>query len=311
MPRSAPPSLLHGCDLVRCVLAGHGSVPISCYVIHLFAMNLSFAKPPLVEIVVELRWTPVQSQLSISAPAQAGTVQLPFFGNSKLDEFYMRIAGKLHQQGFQAIERLVPPGFPTVMHQPIYRYKKPADPSTTLCQAGPGIFAVNAVPPYKSWKEFFPVAEAAIGALLEARDSSEKNLPFSGISLRYINAFTNELTGGRPTPVFLAEVLGISVALPPALAGVVKKGQLPQYALQLTLPISNNIVLAVNFAEALVNGSAAVLMDTTASCNTGIPPGLKAVVDVLNVAYGVVHEIFLELTSPIHKLMQPTEGVAK
>jgi uncharacterized protein (TIGR04255 family) len=274
-------------------------------------MPVSFAKAPLVEIVVELRWTPAQSQLSVSAPSQGGQQHVAFFGNTKLDEFYMRLAGKLHEQGFHAIERLVPPGFPTILQQPVYRYKRPTDPSTVLCQAGPGIFAVNAVPPYKSWKEFFPVAEAAIGALLDARDPSEKGAPFSGINLRYIDAFTNELTGGRPAPVFLAEVLGISVTLPHALSRFLKEGQMPQYGLQLTLPISDGIVLAMSFSEALVSGSPAVLMDSTTSCNKGVPPELKAVIEVLNSAYDAVHAMFVEITGPIHKLMQPTEEVNK
>ncbi|HEX4075927.1 MAG TPA: TIGR04255 family protein [Candidatus Acidoferrales bacterium] len=273
-------------------------------------MTVVFSKYPLVEIVVELRWLPAQAQLAAPMPAQPGGLfQIPFWGNSKLDEFYMRLAGKLHQQGFQAVERLVPPGF-SMLHQPIYRYKKPNDPST-LCQAGVGIFAVNGVPPYKSWNEFFPVVREAISALLDSRDPSEKETQFSGVSLRYIDAFTAELSGGRSAAAFLSTVLGISVSLPRGLSQFVKEGAPPQYALQLTLPTSESILLTMNFAEAMVNGNPALLMDTTASSKNGVEPNLDAVVHVLNSAHETVHGIFVDITAPIHKLMQPTEEVAK
>jgi uncharacterized protein (TIGR04255 family) len=273
-------------------------------------MTVVFSKYPLVEIVVELRWLPAQSQLSAPAPPQPGALfQIPFWGNSKLDEFYMRLAGKLHQQGFQAVERLVPPGF-SMLHQPIYRYKK-ANDASTLCQAGVGIFAVNGVPPYKSWKEFFPVVRDAIAALLDSRDPSEKETEFSGVSLRYIDAFTGEFSGGKSASAFLSQVLGISISLPRGLAQFVKEGADPQYALQVTLPASDNVLLTLNFAEAVVNGNPALLMDTTASSKNGVRPALDAVVSVLNSAHEIVNGIFVDITAPLHKLMQPTEEVAK
>src|SRR5258708_14138092 len=103
-------------------------------------MSLTFARAPLKEIVVELRWGP--SQLTLQGQQQPGIpLLIPTLGGSKLDEFFMRLGSRLHQQGFQAVERLLPPGF-TMLHQPVYRYRKAADPSPSplLCRAGDGRF---------------------------------------------------------------------------------------------------------------------------------------------------------------------------
>jgi len=53
------------------------------------------------------------------------------------------------------------------------------------------------------------------------------------------------------------------------------------------------------------------MMDSTASCNTGVLPDLNAIIKVLNSAYEPIHHMFLEITDPIHELMRPTEDVAK
>jgi uncharacterized protein (TIGR04255 family) len=129
--------------------------------------------------------------------------------------------------------------------------------------------------------------------------------------LRYIDAFSHELTGGKSASEFLSEILGISLSLPHALSQFIKAGKTPKYALQLTLPVSDEAILTTNFAEAVVNGNPAVLMDTTSSCTRGVEPNLDTVVRVLNSAHDIVHALFVEITSPIHKLMQPTEEVTK
>src|SRR5260370_17297932 len=148
-------------------------------------MGLTFAKAPVIEIVVELRWVP--PQVVIQGPQQPGIpLLIRTLGGSKLDEFFMRLGSRLHQQGFQAVERLLPPGF-SMLHQPVYRYRRAADPSPSpvLCQAGDGLFSVHGVPPYHSWGKFYPLVENGIDALLEARDSTHKNSPFLNARLLY------------------------------------------------------------------------------------------------------------------------------
>jgi uncharacterized protein (TIGR04255 family) len=273
-------------------------------------MSLTFAKAPLVEIIAEGRWVPPQ-QVLIS-PQQPVAFQVPFLlGGSKQDEFFMRLGAKLHQKGFQAVERIVPPGFMTLLYQPIYRYKQAAEQSSVLYQAGAGLFSAHGIPPYRSWDQFATFVESGFGALIESRDAAEKNTRFSTVSLRYIDAFTPELTEGRPGPVFMADVLGISISLPNVLRGVVKSGSPPQYALQLTLPISQDTALNVNWAEGQVHGKAALIMDTTVTCNRETNPDIAEVMTVLRSAHELVHHVFIELTAPIRSLMDPSEKVAQ
>jgi hypothetical protein len=85
-------------------------------------MYVSFAKAPLLEIIAELRWAPT---LALTPPNENQVLASPTFllGDSKDEEFFMRLGGELYQAGFQLSERLVIPGFPTIPHQAIYRYR--------------------------------------------------------------------------------------------------------------------------------------------------------------------------------------------
>ena len=223
----------------------------------------------------------------------------------------MRLGAKLHQLGFQAVERLVPPGFVTLLYQPIYRYKNAAEQSPVLYQAGAGLFSAHGIPPYHSWEEFVPFVEKGVAALLESRDSKEKEAQFATVSLRYIDAFRPDLTQGKSGPAFIGDVLGIRVMLPDFLTKFGRSGLAPQYTLQFSLPIADDTALTMSLAEGQVLGTAAIIMDTAVSCTRGIFPQLAEVMDVLNSAHEVIHDIFIKLTAPIHGLMQPTERVTR
>ena len=270
-------------------------------------MSQTFANAPLIEIIAELRWIPAQ-QVSIPSQQQPVAFQLPFLGGSKQDEFFMRLGAKLHQLGFQSVERLVPPGLVTLVYQPIYRYKTAAESSSVLYQAGAGLFSAHGIPPYRSWQEFSPFVQNGIVALLESRDPKEKEMQFATVSLRYIDAFRHELTQGKSGPVFLADALGIEIVLPGVLKSFGKSGSPPQYALQLTLPISDDTDLNLNLGEGQVHGNAALIMDTTVACNRGVFPDVVEIMKVLHSAHDVIHDIFIKLTGPIHQLMQPSDG---
>lgn len=273
-------------------------------------MSVTFANAPLVEIITELRWVPAQ-QVSVPSTQQPVAFQIPFLGGSKQDEFFMRLGARLHQQGFQAVERLVPPGFPTLVYQPIYRYKMAVEQSPVLYQAGAGLFSAHGIPPYRSWDEFVPFVERGIVALLESRDAKEKDTQFATVTLRYIDAFRPELTQGKSGPAFMRDVLGIAVVLPEFLTGFGKSGSAPQYTLQFTLPIADDTALTISLAEGQVLGAGAIIMDTSVSCTRGILPQATEIMKVLNAAHELVHQMFVNLTAPIHRLMQPSEGVSK
>jgi uncharacterized protein (TIGR04255 family) len=271
-------------------------------------VSFTFRKAPLVEIVVELRWIPPHATAT-GDQALTVPVTVPFLSSSKLDEFFMRVGSHLYQHGFTVVERLMPPGF-SVLHQPVYRYRKGMDPIPALVQAGDGIFSVHAVPPYHSWENFLPVVEQSLGALLEARDASQKSLPFVRVSLRYIDAFTAQLRSGLSASDFISKVFNVSVSVPPALSQLLKQGTAPSYAIQIGIPTKDSAQLTLNLGEASVNGQNAVLMDTTYAFTETVAADLGTIKGVLMSGYESMHRLFVDLTRPIHQAMEP-DGIVE
>jgi uncharacterized protein (TIGR04255 family) len=269
-------------------------------------MNMTFSKAPLVEIVAELRWGQ-QPDATIQAHQPAG-VQVPLMAmsSSRLDEFFMRLGGEVYQQGFQLAERLVPPNFPMMLFQPVYRYRKSTGTGgPALYQAGPGLFSANAIPPYRTWDDFSPVVRSGIDALLKARDEAERKFPFTSVSLRYIDAFGPELTEGRDIESFLREVFGIFVTLPVGLSKLVAADQKVKPLLQLALPLAKSMNMNVMIGEGMVNNEVAVVMDTTVATSGEVPADSNSVMEALHAARAVIHEMFIDLTEPIQNLMKP------
>jgi uncharacterized protein (TIGR04255 family) len=272
-------------------------------------MSITFAKAPLVEIIAELRWgrlppLSVQRNQTITMPLQMAGLDA-----NKLEEFFMRFGGELYQQGFNRAERLVPAGFPLLPFQPVYRYRKSVEAdASVLFQAGSGLFSANAIPPYRSWETFAPVVQAGVGALLKTREETEKALPFTSVSLRYIDAFNPELTEGRDIGAFIKDILGITVALPEALTKHIQTGKSVKPNLQFAAPLSNGMLMHTNIGEGLVHNQAAIIMDTTIATTAEVSPDKDAIMTALNSARAVIHEIFFDITKPIEQLMQPTDG---
>jgi len=255
--------------------------------------------------VAELRWG--QQPAMVQAQQPPG-VQVPFMAmnSSRLDEFFMRLGGEVYQKGFQRAERLVPPNFPMMLFQPVFRYRKSTETDgSALYQAGPGLFSANAIPPYRTWDEFSPVVQNGIDALLKARDEAERKLPFTSVSLRYIDAFGPELTEGRDIELFIREVFGISVTLPVGLSKLVAAGQKVKPLLQLALPLAKSMSMNVMIGEGMVNNEVAIIMDTTVATSEEVSADSNSVMEALHAARAVIHEMFFDLTAPIQPLMQP------
>jgi len=267
-------------------------------------MSKTFSKAPLVEIVAELRWAQ-QPDVSFQAQ-QSASVPLMALNSSKLDEFFMRFGGEVYQRGFQRAERIVPSGFPMMLFQPVFRYRKSIETDgSALYQVGPGLFSANAIPPYRSWDEFAPVVQSGIEALLNARDESEKELNFTSVSLRYIDAFGPELTEGRDVESFVRDVLGVAVTLPAGLSKLVATGQKVKPFLQLAIPLANNMSMNVGIGEGMVNNESVIVMDTTVATSSVVTADSKSAMETLHAARAVIHEMFFDLTVPIQPLMQP------
>ena len=268
-------------------------------------MGLSFKNSPLVEIIAELQWDLPWVSQSVQ---ESGTiVSMPGSVANQHEEFYMRFGSKVAAVGFQRIERLVPPHFPQLPYQPVYRFRPSSeDVGTRIYQLGAGIFSTNATPPYKSWAEFEPVLSVGVDALLQSWSDGEKLNKFISVKLRYIDAFRKDLSNGLSTMQFM-ELLGLNIKMPEALTRPAMNKEGIQPLLQLTIPVALGW-LNISIADGMVSNESAIIIDTTASKTLEVESSKEKTMQVFNDLHSLIHEMFVELTVPLHKLMQPEDN---
>lgn len=267
-------------------------------------MEIEFEKPPLVELIAEVRWG------SPSFPNSSFYPEFPqnlMLSQDQNDDFFKCFGKKAALLGFSRSERLIPLNFPAMPFQPIFHYPRESSfGGTNVYQVGKGIFSAHATPPYRSWKDFFPVVRDGVEILLECRLENEKNLPFDVLNLRYIDAFTHPLTQDCKTIEFISKILGFGIKIPDAILNHAKDpdGIIP--FIQLTVPISYGQIHVV-IADGRVNNEPSIICDTTISRTDITDPSIENVMETFDSIHDLMREIFLELTKPIHNLMKPKE----
>lgn len=174
-------------------------------------------------------------------------------------------------------------------------------------QAGPGIFVVNAVPPYRSWEKVEPLVALGVKSLLQTREPSEKDVPFNVVSLRYINGFGVDLTGDRDVGSFVSEVFGFGLRFPESLTKYQRAGALIEPHLQLTVPLENGASLAVLIAKGTINNESKLIVDLSVTSGAPVAANEDEVMASFRSARNVIHDIFVSWTKPIHHLLQPLE----
>lgn len=271
-------------------------------------MTITFKKPPLAEIVAELRWDSganpsPNGESNTSAPVRDLTSLLFAKGS---DELFMSLGGKIHSAGFTRSERVVPAGFPPIAGQVVWRYRK-GDNSPELLQVGNGVFSANCTPPYSSWDEFSATVELGISAIVAARAELGDKSPFTQVSLRYIDAFSEELIGGKSYPAFVSDVLGFNVGLPPVIEEVAAPTGTTQVAFQVSVQLKDNMLMTVSVGAGIVQNLPALLMDTTVSSTQPIELDVSTAMQALNSAHGIIRKTFYSLTEKIQDRMQPTD----
>lgn len=274
-------------------------------------MSLSFQNAPLVELIAELRWN-VPSGVGLQSAVMGNQPTPPHFlavvQPHAIENFLMRVGGEVYQRGYRSAERLVPPGVPIMLHQVVSRYRGSEPGKTsTMYQAGVGVFTANAVPPYRNWDEFAPIVSDGVKALLAAREPEGALPPFTSVSLRYINAFRETLTQAHDISSFLSDVLGFEVQMPAAISGKIKAGERAKPTVQLAVPLTNGMQLNIGAGEGLVNNERGLLMELSVSAAGAVPADHSSLMDVMVAAHQVIHDVFVEITKPIHKLMKPSE----
>lgn len=271
-------------------------------------MITTFRKPPLVELIAELRWLPSGITLKRNNETVLA-IEPTLLSPGASDSFFMRFAGLIGAQGFTHSERLYPSGFPTPPHIPVYRYSESGSkPGATLFQLGPGVFSAHITPPYRRWSDFRPYLERGIAALIESRPEKEKELPFTQTLVRYLDCFTDAYTSGAPVREFLEKSLGIKIELPESIESSAADGQPIMPTLQLTVPLKNETTMSLSMGHGKIGDYTGVVMDSavTARPTTLKPaqPILKDVMKSLDDAHAIISNCFVELTKPLHEMME-------
>jgi uncharacterized protein (TIGR04255 family) len=267
-----------------------------------------FRNPPLIELVAELRWGSGGIGGVVATPTNPQTGGLVLVPIGRYEEFFMRFGQKAGAHGYDLVERILPPGFPASPFQTVYRFRrKSQEEGTTLYQVGAGVFTANITPPYRSWQEFTPVVETGIGLLLETRNPSETQMPFTSAILRYINSFNEKFTEGRSAATFIRDVLGFRIEPPTAIRSEIMPGAEAKPALQLTIPLSSGTQMTISLGEGAVVGAARqnIIMDIMVTGEAQIKPTVADVMAFFDSSHEIIQRAFVGTTGNLFSIMEP------
>lgn len=257
-------------------------------------MSITFRNAPVVEIIAELRW---------------GEPKL-IIGGQDLDTLFIRFGAEATKQGFTIFERALPPGAPIGPFQAVYRYRSESSQGRLL-QLGNGVFTANATPPYQSWEAFAPEVRVGVEHLIAVLKDQKPGVVdfdaqkgFSHGILRYVNAFKADMTQGKKPLAFLADVLGINLTLPKALQSACLDGDSIEPVIQLTAATELGQI-AISIGSGVVNNESALIYDISVVMLKPIEADADKVIERFTEARKVIHNLFVELTRPIHDVLQP------
>lgn len=270
-------------------------------------MNAARENTPLVELVAEARWLPNGLPEGVAGVAGVPLMQGP---DNRTDEFFMRFGAAVAGSGYSSVERLFSPV--QVLYQPVFRFKKPADANdSSLYQVGPGLFTANALPPYESWEKFGPVVRDGVRALLASRPRGEEAKDFLSASLRYIDAFRDDHTGGRDIHSFMQEVMGIEVNVPDSVTKNLAPGAKLVPVLQLQVPMRDGLEMSLSIGQGMWNGSVSIMMDTSVSTTLPIQASEGALMAAFDSGHASIRETFFGLMGKIMHVMPPKAKAAQ
>jgi uncharacterized protein (TIGR04255 family) len=270
--------------------------------IRLDRMNdISFEKAPVIELIAELRWNP-------PGTTNTGGGLLSFTLGGGGEEFFQHFGNQVAKHGFTKAERVTPAGFPVLWHQVVWRFRNPDDASA-LIQVGLGLFSANALQPYKRWSVFRPTVELGLRALLATRPTQELHQPLSGVSLRYINAFTGDLLKEHLPSSFIRDVLGFKLTLPDNFARITDPDRPLSTSMNISIPIRNTSkTMSISIGDGQINAEPAALFNIAVAETDEIPSTPTQIMAALDASRNIIHEKFIELTIPLTNVMKPIEA---
>jgi len=275
-------------------------------------VTIVFKKPPLLELISELRWGPPTLGLSPSGNGPvsmvAGGQPLQFTLTSAYDAFFMRFGVEAHRLGFTIQERVVPHNTVLMPYQTVWRWMRRDNPGLFL-QLGVGVFTVNGSPPtYSHWDNFSSTVKDGVDGLLAAFEDYPGGRPtvFGQTLLRYIDLFDGESVRDTPPLGFLSDVMGMKIGIPESISKFASaEGRiLPQLSLQ--IPIDQGI-LSLMFGYGVAAGRTGHVFDSTVTRSADVELDSQSVVDSFAASHAITNEIFMSLTRPLHDEMEPFE----
>jgi len=251
-------------------------------------MPRTFGRAPLMEAVAEVRW-PV--------PSNAAGISISIGADNPVERMLSSFGDEVARGGFLRSERLVPPGVPWLLFQPIARFRS-ADLPSVFFQLGPGVLSVHGIPPYESWATFSQFVRTGVAALrISVPDFTGKKLP--RVTLRYINAFDADLMGKREPADFIKNVLGFSLVLPEPAHKFETENMKTRFQLEMSISEEQQFVLSVG--DGVFKGGPATIFDMAVT-SFNVPE--EETEDKLEKIWTTAHEFFEQVTLPIHELMQ-------
>jgi uncharacterized protein (TIGR04255 family) len=270
---------------------------------------MQFEKPPLVELVAEVKWlsVPSGSPPQNIQPVNPTSTQ-PMFATSDQEEFFAAFTRESARSGWTASERMFPSGLPLLSYQPALRVRSLQEKETQMIyQVGPGLFSAHALPPYKNWESFRPFVERGLAYLIQSRPKGERGMEFFSVSLRYLDVFTPELVGDVQLGAFLTDILGFSLQLPGVLTAQLRQGTEAEPTLGLLLPLQSGLEMRLNIGRGIMGDKSGIIVDTGVSTSRGIGPTSGEVFAVWEEAHTAIRRTFVGLTGKLHAAMIPIE----
>jgi hypothetical protein len=108
-----------------------------------------------------------------------------------------------------------------------------------------------------------------------------------------------------PAPAFIRDVLGFKLEIPEAVTKHQKAGSERKPHLVTEILLDNDLVMNLTVGEAAVAGELVTRMDWMVRSVAPIAPELNGIMESLERARTVIHDAFVGITAPIHKIMQP------
>jgi uncharacterized protein (TIGR04255 family) len=253
------------------------------------ARDFLYKNAPLVEVIAEIHWV---LQPLLLLPNAAVDPHLSVLTN----QFQERAKAG----GFGRAERLVPEQMPAEMfpHKPLMRFR-PTDKDWPILQLGPGLAAVNMIPPYDGWQAFGPLVRQGADLLYASYPMPDKYLKLERLELRYVDGFTKEL-GFSNYMEFVARSLRLDLRLPEALAPMSPTPESATVMAEIHLPLKapDQSAAVLKVGRGKINNNDGLVMEI--ACRSENVGSIQNPADVnawMNSAHGAVREIFDRLTS--------------